>query len=112
MCVEVEWILLAQDRDQWRLFLTWVDFGFHKGWGIFCAEGVEFSRRLLHGISWLVRSVMYGRIDAEIYTRGALPSSYWSNAHFQRIVVVIATRYGLNSSGFESQWWRDFTHLS
>jgi len=46
VCEEVEWILLAQDRDQWRFFLTWVDFGFHKDWGIFCVEGVEFLRRL------------------------------------------------------------------
>jgi len=34
ICEEVEWILLAQDRDQWRLLLTWVDFGFHEDWGI------------------------------------------------------------------------------
>ena len=93
-------------------FFTSVDFGFHKDWGVFGADGVEFSRRLFHGVSWLVRSVMCGRTVAEFYIRGALPRRWWSNAHVQRSVVVIATGYGLNSSGFEARWRRDFTHLS
>jgi len=62
-----------------------------------------FKKTVLRGISLLVRNVMYGRTVAEFYTRGAVPSSQWSNAHVQRSVIGIAARYGLNSSGFESR---------